>query len=139
MTSKNVPLLYKRSIFRRATVNLQLLTAEFASPEVILYLFNVLQTNPGITNASTIKRKPRFMSSMELEQLEKCMDHLAYIIDRLGITEANFKEGKASLSHDGVPANPVLMKSLCTHIEALYKDELVSGEDALDPDFYFSQ
>jgi hypothetical protein len=76
---------------------------------------------------------------MELEQLEKCMDHLAYIIDKLGITEATFKEGRAQINHDGLPVNATLMSSLCTHIEALYKDELVSGEDALDPDFYFSQ
>jgi hypothetical protein len=79
------------------------------------------------------------MSSMELEQLERCMDHFAYIIDKLGITEATFKDGKASLTLNGIPANSALMNSLCMHVEALYKDELVSGEDALDPDFYFSQ
>jgi hypothetical protein len=83
--------------------------------------------------------KNEVMSSSELKQLEKCMGHLAYILDRLGVKEAKFAEGQAEISMNEQPLNTELMDNLCHHVSALYRDELVSDEEALDPDFYFEQ
>ncbi len=79
------------------------------------------------------------MSSTEMEQLKKCMDHLAYVFDKLGVQEVAFKDGKIDIKHSGTPADPMLIGNFCKHVEALYRDGLITDEEELDPDFYFSE
>ena len=79
------------------------------------------------------------MSSLELEQLGKCMDHLAYVLNKIGVKEARFNNGTVDFSHDGSPINQELMHNLCNHISTLYREDLAEKEEEdVDPDFYFS-
>lgn len=76
------------------------------------------------------------MSRMELQQLDQCMEHLAYILDQLGVTEARFSQGKISFEHNKAPVNQELLHNFCQHISNLRRDELAAGEDDL-PEYYF--
>lgn len=79
------------------------------------------------------------MSRIELEQLEKCMDHLAYVLNKIGVTHAALQDGHVEFVHDGSPVDATLINNLCHHISSLYKEELTEKEEEdLDPDFYFT-
>lgn len=76
------------------------------------------------------------MSSTEMQQLKQCMNSLASIFEELGVTSAEFAQGKVRFSHDGRPISLSLMNNLCRHVSGIYRDELATGEDEL-PDYYF--
>lgn len=79
------------------------------------------------------------MSQTEQAQLEQCMEHLAFILDKLGVKEAKFSNGAAFIDHDNQqPVNYKLIDNFCQHISSLYREELTEEEEDLDPDFYFT-
>ncbi|HRO42287.1 MAG TPA: hypothetical protein PL009_05600 [Flavipsychrobacter sp.] len=74
--------------------------------------------------------------SKELKQLEQCMEHLAYIFDELGVTNAEFNNGTLSFKHNGTTINEHLIHTLSHHISHVRKDELAIGEDELPEDYF---
>lgn len=69
------------------------------------------------------------MESGNSECLDQCMGRIAYVLDRLGITEAQFSNGILHFKHDGGPVDGDLIKNLCQHILSIQKDELTTGDE----------
>ncbi|RYZ52270.1 MAG: hypothetical protein EOP49_09800 [Sphingobacteriales bacterium] len=78
------------------------------------------------------------MSQTETAQLEQCMEHLAYILNKLGVKEATFSQGTVAMQQDGLPINQQMMNNFCHHISSIYREGITEEEEDLDPDFYFS-
>lgn len=76
------------------------------------------------------------MSKVEMAYLQQCMDNLALVFEQLGIQNARFTEGKATIEIKNVPANKHLFHHLCQHVSNLCKEGLGIGEEELDPDFF---
>jgi hypothetical protein len=67
------------------------------------------------------------------------MGNLAYVLDKLGVKEANINNGEVQFSHDGSTIDHNLMNNLCHHVSILCREDLTEKEEEdVDPDFYFS-
>jgi hypothetical protein len=78
------------------------------------------------------------MSQNERAQLEQCMEHLAFVLDKLGMKEVRFMNGMVTMDTHEQPINYKLMSNFCSHISSLYKEEMVEDTENIDPDVYFS-
>jgi len=76
------------------------------------------------------------MNQTEFGQLEQCMEHLAFILDRLGVKEARFSNGTVSIDREEKPISHILMNNFCSHVSSLYREGITEEEEDLDPDYF---